>query len=164
VHSAPPSHSIRLAASFTIDPLVPAMAFWVKELGLDAGVDVAPYGQLLQSLLDPGSLLNSRARGANVVFLNVRDWLHELPDEQTADPGFVRGYLDRTAADFENALRTHRSLSSADTVLVVCPAYGAISAGEGDLLRETRRASPPRPRPRRACRSCWPPTSTRATA
>ncbi len=75
-----PELSIRVAASFTTDPLLPALRFWVKELALDAAVDVAPYGQVLQSLLDPSSLLNARGRGANVVLLRVRDWLRELPD------------------------------------------------------------------------------------
>ena len=51
--------AIRLAASFTTDPLVPALRFWIDELELDCRIDVAPYGQVLQSLLDPASLLNA---------------------------------------------------------------------------------------------------------
>ena len=134
---AVPDLTIRLAASFTTDPLVPAVESWVRELSLDAGVAVAPYGQLLQSLLDPSSRLNSRGRGANVLLLRVLDWLRELPPDHLADIDRVRQYLQQTAQDFDAAVRAHRGQAGIDTLLLFCPSYGAASAAESILVRQT---------------------------
>ena len=135
--ATPPELAIRVAASFTTDPLLPAVRFWVKELALDASVESAPYGQLLQSLLDPASLINGRGRGANVLLLRVLDWLRELPPEHLADIERVREYLQQTAHDFAAAVRAHRAQAGAETVLVFCPSYGATSSAESILIRHT---------------------------
>jgi FkbH-like protein len=127
---------IRVAASFTTDALLPAVQFWVKELELNAGVETAPYGQLLQSLLDPTSLINGRGRGTNVLLLRVRDWLRELPEDHVADIERVRPYLQQTAHDFEAAVRSHRAQASAETILLFCPSYGAASSAESILIRQ----------------------------
>src|SRR5262249_52906460 len=49
---AEPQFSLALAASFTVEPLLPAFRFWFRELGIAARVDVSPYGQVLQELLN----------------------------------------------------------------------------------------------------------------
>ena len=131
-----PSLAIRVAASFTIDPLLPGLRFWARELDLDAGIDVAPYGQVLQSLLDPGSLLNARGRAINVVLLRVRDWLRELPLDKAGDIEFVRAHLGRMAHDLDGAVRAHRAQASSETLLVLCPSFGARSSAESILLRK----------------------------
>lgn len=132
-----PQFTLALAASFTAEPLVPAFRFWFRELGVAGHVDVAPYGQVLQELLNPASGLSTNARGANVVLLRVRDWLRELPDEQAQAAEFVRSYLADTSRDFERALRAHRAHAHAETLLIVCPP-GRSSAPEIDgLLGET---------------------------
>ena len=40
-----------------MSPVGPALAFWMRELGLECEVRLAPYHQVFQQLLDPGSLL-----------------------------------------------------------------------------------------------------------
>ena len=132
----PASFSLRVAASFTTDALVPALRFWTKELALDASVDVAPYGQVLQSLLDPSSVLNARGAGANVVLVRVLDWLRELADDHRADPERVRTFLQQTAGELQAALRAHRSQASSETLLLLCPSYGAASSAESILVRQ----------------------------
>ncbi len=128
--------AIRVAASFTTDSLLTPLRFWAAELEIDAAVTFAPYGQVLQSLLDPGSVLNAKGRGVNVVLLRVRDWLRELTDEQAGDIEFLRTYLQDTLRDFEGAMRSHRGQASSDTVLVVCPSHGALSSAESILVRQ----------------------------
>src|SRR5690242_19140198 len=129
--------TLRVAASFTADPLLPAIQFWANQLELDAAVDTAPYAQLLQSLLDAGSLLNGRGRGANILLLRVRDWLRELPHDDRSDLEHVRLYLQQTAQDFEAAVRSHRAQAGAETLLLFCPSSGGASSAESLLLRQT---------------------------
>ena len=129
--------SLRLSATFTADPLVPGLRFWMKELDVQADVLLAGYGQVLQSLLDPGSVLAGRGKGLNVVLLRVRDWLRELAEDTVGDLEYLRAYLGDTARDFERAMRAHRASGAAETLLVICPSYDAVTSAENVLLRET---------------------------
>ena len=85
-------------------------------------------------------MLNATDRGINVVLLRVRDWLRELPDEQASDIEFVSTYLQDMARDFGRALRAHRAQAASETLLVLCPSYGARSSAESILVRETEAA------------------------
>ncbi len=128
--------SLRVAATFTTDALLPPLEFWANELELDAAVLAAPYGQVLQSLLDPSSVLNGRGRGFNVVLVRVADWLRELADEQAGDIDFVRGYLRDTLRDFDGAMRAHRAQASSETLVVVTPSHDLRSSAESILVRQ----------------------------
>ena len=134
---APPDYSLRLVASFTTDPLLPALHFWMKELGLNAAVESAAYGQVLQSLLDPSSAFNAKGRGFNVVGLRVSDWLREIAEEQSADADGAAAHLERTARDFEGAIRAHRQQASAETLLLLCPSDPTLDGGIAERVAET---------------------------
>jgi FkbH-like protein len=127
---------IRAAATFTSDPLLPGLRFWLTQLGMAPDVEVAPYAQVLQSLLDPTSLFAAKG-GLNVVFVRVRDWLRELPADQADSIEFLREFLPKSAQELVAALRTHRGRAGAETLLVLCPSYGAKSSAESILLRQT---------------------------
>ncbi len=131
---APPDFTIALAASFTADPILDGVKFWFSELGLRGAIEVAPYGQVLQTLLNP-SAAQAQTRRAQVVLLRVRDWLRELPGAQASSRDFVEGYLADVARDFERAMRTHRAQSSTDTLLVICPS-AAERPGDEEIVIE----------------------------
>ena len=134
--SSRPAFSVRLAATFTTDALVPGVRFWLRELDIDGSVDVAPYGQVLQPLLDPSSLFAARTAGINVVLLRLRDWLRELPDEQASSLDAVRVHLQDTVSELERALRAHRARPTSETLLVLCPSFGGASSAENITLRQ----------------------------
>ena len=55
--------SLLISATFTAEPLTPALNYWFKRLHLNADVNYAAYNQVFQSLLDPNSPFPSaRAR------------------------------------------------------------------------------------------------------
>jgi FkbH-like protein len=138
--NARPDLVVRLTASFTSEPFVPSLRFWFDELALRGEVDLAPYGQVLQTLLAPAA--PGSPRSVQVVVLRLRDWLRELPAGEARSETFLRAYLDTTANDFERALRTHRAQATGDTLLVLCPsalerqddAEPLIARTEADLL------------------------------
>src|SRR5690348_4236173 len=74
-----PALTIAMSATFTADPIVDTIAFWMAELGFAASIEIAPYNQVFQQLLDPSSLLALNGRGANVVLVRPEDWLRALP-------------------------------------------------------------------------------------
>jgi FkbH-like protein len=119
-----PDYTLAVAASFTAEPLAPGLGFWFRELGLRVHVAFAPYGQVLQSLLDPASTLADNRRGLNVVLLRAKDWLRELPGGESRNIDFVRTFLSEACRDIERAMKNHRAQASVDTLLVLCPSDG----------------------------------------
>ena len=131
-----PEFVVALAASFTADPLLPGLEFWLRELGLRGEVVVAPYGQVLQTLLNPASALSGRP-GAHLVALRLRDWLRELRPEDAESPAFLEPYLDATAQDFVRAMHAHRRHATAETTLLFCPSAAERPDVAEPLLADT---------------------------
>ena len=58
-----PSIRLAIAATFTAEPVESSLRVLLEELELRCEVDFAPYSQILQQLLSPGSLMLSNASG-----------------------------------------------------------------------------------------------------
>jgi FkbH-like protein len=65
--------SFRFAASFTVEPIQQAVEFWAGYLGSQFQCEFAPFGQILQSILDPASLFASNNHGVNIVVFRWQD-------------------------------------------------------------------------------------------
>jgi FkbH-like protein len=65
--------SFRFAASFTVDPIQQAVEVWAEYLGSQFQCEFAPFGQILQSILDPASLFASNQNGVNIVAFRWQD-------------------------------------------------------------------------------------------
>ncbi|MGW1375431.1 HAD-IIIC family phosphatase [Streptomyces sp. NPDC002446] len=76
------NQGIALAATFTSDGLRDAVARRLRESGRE--VQAAPYGQLVEPLLDPGSVLLAHA-GVNVVLLRAEDLYRGAPEPSAGD-------------------------------------------------------------------------------
>jgi FkbH-like protein len=131
---------LAIVASFTADPIEKSVAFWGRELGVAPELAFAPYGQILQSLFDPGSRLSTNGGGLNVVLLRVQDWLRELPRDRHADIAFLREHLEATSRDLVDAMRGHRARARAATLLVLCPSASGVEPDVADLLDSTDEA------------------------
>jgi len=67
---------IALASSFELEPIAAAVRFWCRRRRLPATVATAPYGQLAEAVLDPGSVLRSARPGAvNALLMRPEDQL-----------------------------------------------------------------------------------------
>ena len=66
--------AIAISATFTAEPIQPALAFWMEELGLGYEVRFAPYNQVFQELLNPAGLFARNRDGINVVLIRLEDW------------------------------------------------------------------------------------------
>src|SRR5262245_51624386 len=113
-----------VSATFTAEPLLAALRFWLNELGIGSDVEIGPYGQVLQGLLDPTSALSSNTRGMNVVMLRTRDWLRELPRSEAGSMDFLRAYVEERGRELERAIRARHG-RGARTLLLLCPSGGA---------------------------------------
>jgi len=63
--------TVYVVSNFTADPLSTGLTFWFDSLQLPWTVEFAPYDQIFQQLLDPGSGLRQNRGGANVLLVRL---------------------------------------------------------------------------------------------
>ncbi|MGI9543939.1 MAG: FkbM family methyltransferase [Cyclobacteriaceae bacterium] len=71
------STKLVITSTFTADPLQGSLAFWSSTLKLPFNIEIAPYNQVFQELLDPSSQTRSNAQGANILLLGLEDWMRK---------------------------------------------------------------------------------------
>jgi FkbH-like protein len=118
-----------LAATFTVDPLAESLSFLLQEAGLPIPIEVAPYGQVFQQLLDPASRFAHNRDGVNVLLVRFEDWWRGANggvDKAAVD----KGVIERNATDLALALKEAARVSPTPIVLCVCPPSAAVAADE----------------------------------
>src|SRR3546814_11149 len=103
-----------LAGTYTLDPLLDALEFWIDFLDLDLRPLVAPYAQMFQQLLDSSSAFRRNRMGINALLFRWSDLL----GSGSSEPDW-RDVMARVS-EVANALRSfeHR----VPCVVVVGPA------------------------------------------
>src|SRR5512139_3623748 len=66
--------SVHVAASFTADSLEVPLRFWMEELGQQAQIQFAPYGQVFQQLLTDNRALSTNNKLISVSLIRLEDW------------------------------------------------------------------------------------------
>ena len=131
-----PARHIVVSATFTAEPVQDILDFWMRELNLPAAVEFAPYDQVFQQLLDPGSALSQNRQGVNVALVRLEDWVrsHVGPGRYQE----LEESLARNAADLVNAARGAVACSTAPLIIGLCPASPAARDDRDALALFTR--------------------------
>ena len=116
-----------IAATFTAQPLAPALRLWARAFGVDADVEVAGFDQLETALLSPSGAFRAGPGDALRVVL-VRG--EELAAEPAARLARARGLL----AAIEQFTTDHGALIVGSLPPPLSP-IGAPERSEGDALR-----------------------------
>jgi FkbH-like protein len=109
---------VGVAASFSVAPLEPYLAFWIHSLWSDCVLELAPYGQVLEQLSGPGRVLNRSRDGvvcADVILLRPEDLLRSGDGVVCRDTDA----LSRARAHVREIARAVASLESPFHVLFV---------------------------------------------
>lgn len=112
--TSPAPRTLVVSATFTAEPIEPVLDFWSETLGQPAEVVFAPYNQVFQSLLDPGSELRRNRSGANLLLVRLADW---GGDGEASDLTTV----ERNATEFVAALGASAASAPVAHVLCFCP-------------------------------------------
>jgi len=112
---------IALVGSFTLNPLQESLSFWGAQLGQHIEPIWAPYGQVIQQLLQPGSQLVGADRSMPAVLVRVGDWLRELPKENREDGVFVQQFLDERVEELLAAIQTFLTRTGRALCVMLCP-------------------------------------------
>jgi FkbH-like protein len=128
--------SLALAATFTVDPIVEVLDLWAHELSLDPAVEIAPYNQVLQQLLDPTSLFSLHRAGLNVAFVRLEDW--DVGGDARGGSAAEGVDLAPGAGDLLAAVQTALARGGSPLLLCFCPSSPATRAsGRAALFDRT---------------------------
>ena len=125
----PDDRAIAISATFTVEAIQPALAFWIAELKLGYEIRFAGYSQLYQQLLDPSGLFARNRAGFNVALVRFEDWL------RAGGPDGPEEHAQRLV----EAIRAAAVTFPAPLILVICPAtpqHAAEFERAGRVLRE----------------------------
>jgi FkbH-like protein len=69
--------TIAIASTFTADPAQESLSFCLKQLNVANRIELAPYNQVFQQLLDPSGVIRRNDDGINIILLRAEDWPRE---------------------------------------------------------------------------------------
>ena len=115
---------IVIAATFTAEPLEEPMRFWMQELELKAAIRFAPYHQVFQQLLDPGSGMRCNRGGFNLILVRFEDWQKLETPVSAAAQDVVR----RNVKELITAVKAASADSLASYIVCCCPASHALAS------------------------------------
>ena len=118
------AESIAIAATYTAEPIKEPLEFWLRQLGLAARVEFAPFNQVFQQLLDPASLLATNKHGANVVLLRIEDLQSATNANAEVTPLSTNANIEELLA----ALRTAAKRVAAPIFVLVGPPSDTVRA------------------------------------
>ncbi len=120
--------TIAIAATFTSEPVSESLKYWMKELEIPARIEFAPFNQIFQQLLDPGSLLAANTRGLNVLFIRLEDWERFEGGSENSQPTANRERLERNINDFLQAMKAAAGRSATPWLVCLCPGAAGVAA------------------------------------
>ena len=124
-----------ISATFTSESLGKPLSYLLSEAGMPAELDFAPYSQVFQQLLDPGSLMASNREGVNVILARLEDWGTSAKGSYGTlelDSPVCQEEIERNARDFVEALKAFAGRSPAPLIFCLChPSKAVVEDVEG---------------------------------
>jgi len=137
-HSTEPLH-IAIAASFTAEPIEPILHFWARRLGTPFEAVFAPYNQVVQTLLDPGSVFATNDRGVNVILLRACD----LAQGQAGGAAMAQ-QAESNARQLGGAVRAAMPRWKVPLLFLLCPSEENAAVEAAELALEEALDGEPR--------------------
>ncbi|MFL6677644.1 MAG: hypothetical protein ACJ8IK_04830, partial [Burkholderiaceae bacterium] len=120
---AMPAVDVAVAATFTAEGLEAPLQFMLDAAGLAGRIAFAPYHQVFQELLTPGSVLarSGAAGGVGVVLLRLEDFVRDA--EAGAD---LAALVTRVGGELADAFRQYRQRAAQPLLVFVLRASPAL--------------------------------------
>jgi FkbH-like protein len=104
----------------------PVLEFWAKQLNAPFDVRFAPYNQIAQTLLDPGSVLAANSHGVNLILARLEDL------DPSDDPAIVESRLHELFDHIRHAVGRMK----VPLIFVLCPSSSSIQTNVETVMRE----------------------------
>lgn len=108
--------TIAVSSSFTAEPVRDTLRFWSEHFGFNANINMAPYSQVFQQLLDPNSTLSADHNDLNLVLIRPDDWIRDLNGR---DQLSLTDHVNSVLGDLKLALLKFAEHVSVPTVLML---------------------------------------------
>ncbi len=136
--------TVAVAASFTPDLVRPAITHWLGELGIAHAVEIAPYNQLFQELIDPASLFGKSRGGINVALIRLGDFARREGEgyARATGEGESAETLARNVDELLDLTAAYaRREGAAPLLVMICPEPPAtrVDAHRASLFAEAER-------------------------
>src|SRR5213078_1732340 len=113
------SVSIAVVASFTVDTLLPYIGGLMAQRGLYARFTIAPFGQIYQSLLDPGSEVRTAGADVTLVLARIEDLCaRPLAELALLDPARIADARAEVHAEIDRLCAALTAFEAATTGMV----------------------------------------------
>jgi FkbH-like protein len=109
-------YAVVIAATFTVEPILPAMQFLLEQAELPLNVCLAPYHQVFQELLSSNSLLATNQGGVDVVLVRLEDFARNVENIEDA-----LNCVRLTAIELVSALTQHTQHARVPALLALMP-------------------------------------------
>ena len=125
----PVSVPIRIAATFTADPLIAPLRHVLDSIGTNVDVRLCQYNQVFQELIRPDSEIGQNRSGVNVLLIRVEDW-SGLEQHSVASTGRepIRAKHRTQCCGFHKCVRSGRASPFHAVSGVLVPESAALSA------------------------------------
>ena len=130
--TTPSGPSLVIAATFTAEPIAPALSAWLRWLDVPVKPRFAPYHQVFQQLLDPHSLLSVNRAGTNILLIRIEDWYQAERVDEAAQRGdeFLR------AVEQFSAVAVEAADSDGQMLICFCPTSTALEPSVKSALAD----------------------------
>jgi FkbH-like protein len=105
---------IVISATFVAEPLATPLGFMLAELGIEPELGFAPYHQVFQQLLTPGSDFDRNRNGISIALIRLEDFVRDQ-----ADPAEACQTVVRIAEELGAALESFAAALKGTLLLVV---------------------------------------------
>lgn len=119
--------TIAITATFTAEPVHLPLSSWMRALNYSHALKFAPYGQVLQSLLDTKTALTTTPEGCNVVLLRLEDWAQAEPSR-----------LSERAREFCDVAISFSDRSNCPLLVCFCPNDPELDNSVADIINEVQ--------------------------
>lgn len=108
--------SLVIAATFVADYLMPNLVFVLKQAALDFKVELAPYHQVFQQLLDPTSALHKNGLGINCILVRLEDFVRDINARED-----IGNQAETSAHELIETLSAYAAKSKSPTLFALIP-------------------------------------------
>ncbi|MCZ6914942.1 MAG: HAD-IIIC family phosphatase, partial [Rickettsia endosymbiont of Ixodes persulcatus] len=110
-----------ITATFTADPITQPLKFFLDLIDLESEINLTPYAQVFQQLLDPHSLFYKNEQGVNILLIRFEDWLPSKSANQLSKKNnLLTDYLDDKVDKFLLALKSAENEIKVPLIIALC--------------------------------------------
>nr|ABM63537.1 BryA [Candidatus Endobugula sertula] len=115
-------YTIAIVSSFSIEPILSSIKFWIEKISIPLKIEIAPYGQIFQELLNRESTFRNYKNNLNVIFFRLEDWVKDFKINSLDEFSISKGEeCKKLVNDYIKALIEYNNSAACPILIIICP-------------------------------------------